>query len=46
MLGCFGLETYVTPSESWDCSQRKKGEIIVERKLDNEIEDSRESLIT
>lgn len=45
MLGRYGLKTYVTPSESWDCSQRKKGEIIEERKLDNEIEDSRESLI-
>lgn len=44
MLGRYGLKTYVTPSESWDCSQRKKGEIIEERKLDNEIEDSRESL--
>lgn len=40
MLGCHGLETYVTPSECWDCSQRKKGEIIEARKLCNEIEDS------
>lgn len=43
MLGRHGLETYVTPSESWDCSQRKKGAIIEERKLGNEIEDSREA---
>ncbi|GLD48427.1 collagen alpha-1(VII) chain-like protein, partial [Lates japonicus] len=33
MLGRHGLETYVTPSESWDCSQRKRGAIIEERKL-------------
>ncbi|CAK6961368.1 LOW QUALITY PROTEIN: collagen alpha-1(VII) chain [Scomber scombrus] len=33
MLGRHGLETYVPPSESWDCSQRKKGKIIEERKL-------------
>lgn len=43
MLGRHGLETYVTPSESWDCSQMKKGEIIEERKFGNEIEDSREA---
>lgn len=43
MLGRHGLETYVTPSESWDCSQRKKGEIIEARKRCNEIEDSREA---
>lgn len=41
MLGRPGLETYVTRSEFWDCSQRKKGEIIEERKLGKEIEDSR-----
>lgn len=41
MLGRHGLETYVPPSESWDCSQRKKGKIIEARKLGNEIEDSR-----
>lgn len=43
MLGRNGLETYVTLSESWDCSQRKKGEIIEARKLCNEIEGSREA---
>ncbi len=43
MLGRHGLETYVTPSESWDCSQRTRGEIIEARKLCNEIEDSREA---
>lgn len=43
MLGCHVLETYVTPSESWDCSQRKKGEIIEGRKPGNEIEDGREA---
>lgn len=43
MLGRHGLETYVSPSESWDCSQRKKGEIIEAGKLYNEIEDSREA---
>lgn len=43
MLGRHGLETYVTPSESWDCSQREKGEIIEDSELGNEIEDSREA---
>lgn len=43
MLGRHVLETYVTPSESWDRSQRKKGEIIEGRKLGNEIEDGREA---
>ncbi|XP_059182339.1 collagen alpha-1(XIV) chain [Centropristis striata] len=33
MLGRHGLETYVSPGESWDCSQRKKGEIIEAGKL-------------
>ncbi len=43
MLGRHGLETYVTPSESWDCSQRKKGEIIEARKLCNEMDDGRDA---
>lgn len=41
MLGRNGLETYVPLSESWDYSQRKRGEIIEARKLCNEIDDSR-----
>lgn len=37
------LETYVTPSKSWDCSQRKKGERTDGGELGNEIEDGREA---
>ncbi|XP_029318371.1 collagen alpha-1(VII) chain-like [Cottoperca gobio] len=33
MLGHHGLETYVSPSESWDFGQMKKGEIIEAGKL-------------
>lgn len=46
MLGRHEPETYVTPTEFWDCSQGR-GEIIEERKLGNEIEDRQRSwLIT
>lgn len=41
MLGHCGLETCVTPCECWDCSQRKRGEIIDVRKLFNETDNSR-----
>lgn len=41
MLGHCGLETYVTPRERWDSSQRKRGEIIEVRKLFNVTDNSR-----
>lgn len=43
MCGRHGLESYVTPSESWDYSQRKKGEIIEVRKRCNDIDNGREA---